>query len=142
MFYLKVKSKLPLVLTIGLIYFLTIMHIVTYVVEEFEFWLTKVVLVVELCSFLMVNICLWKAVRTNPGRIPDKRDWNVQEEVLDSHITRKSNLIDGGETPRSNRESREFRVAMDSGATHKIIRGVNRNVRHMMNKRYRKILEG
>ncbi len=75
---------------------------------------------------MVINVCLWKTVRTSPGRIPDESDWNLQEDKLEQYTDPRSRVSEAGMLFRE-KDAREFRVALPSGATHRIIRGVNRN---------------
>lgn len=81
---LWLRAKFPIFLTLGLIYFLATVYGITYLLEEVQSPLTKLLVPLFAVLFLLVNISLFRAVFTNPGRLPSKTEWDVDLSAIET----------------------------------------------------------
>ena len=103
---LKLKSLLPLIVTVGLIYFLGLMYIFTYCLplvsdnyndNTYFFYqdddkieglrqlpgaIKVEIMIFALCLFIMINISLIRAIYTPAGGLPGDYEWDIKDEVL------------------------------------------------------------
>jgi len=140
---LWLRAKFPIFLTLGLIYFLSGVYVTTFIMEEFDKWATKVLLGGFVVIFLLINISLCRAVRTNPGRVPSKVEWDVE---TDNIITENEMIIEKrpGEDTHHRLRRRKFRNGLEFSVclepekrANRIVRGMDRDMRKTLSLRYK-----
>ena len=82
---LIIKAKIPFFLTIGLIYFISLVYAVTFLLEEFEKPEVKVLTLVMGVLFLLINVSFFRASFTEAGHVTKIYEWDINEKLLENY---------------------------------------------------------
>ena len=77
-----ILSKLPFFITIGLIYFIYLMYLATFIFPNISDPKVAVLLVVSLILFVLINWAYLRASFTDPGEIGREDEWDLREIKL------------------------------------------------------------
>ena len=84
---LRLRARFPIIITTSLVYLLCLVYCVTYLAEEFSRIEIKILSGVLAVIFILLNISMYRAVKTPPGTIPDDHEWDVRNHELDNELS-------------------------------------------------------